>query len=476
MAGQTEALSRLEVTAEHGQDETGSPRDDYVLVDSGESVTPEPRTPAGAGADMTAWASPQELSLRPGSPQSSGAAAREQEDRAGLEALEDLCAAAPESPRSAPLRAALEGLRRENTRLRAALEEAGLQQEWVLGSVVKSSEAGKAQLVHGLREMTDQRDALLQELKHSETQFASMVAEALDERIRHLEAVLLGAPHAPHSRSGEAGDPGRVRQQAHPFFVRPTNAAAARVARTAAEPDQAHAAASHPPRAGLALARGLFRRASRGVGGLLGAAGSAVGQAGHVIGHAGQVSAGRLVHAAQVAMPLRRSALEGAAAIRERASAARGQLGAGAAAAGRFVGSGARRLRQRCGEARRRLVSASRMAAHAAGHQMGRLHAAAMRAFDSPAAQGYCKVAAAVAGAALVGAAVTEAAGALLSGLADARAERRAHAALAQQLAALVARAVAEPSSSLEFVPASKGDEAESEAAKTASEQLPMYF
>lgn len=74
-----------------------------------------------------------------------------QEERAGLEALEDLCATAPESPRSAPLRAALEGLRRENGRLRAALEEAGLQQEWVLGSVVKSSEADKAQLVAGLR-------------------------------------------------------------------------------------------------------------------------------------------------------------------------------------------------------------------------------------------------------------------------------------------------------------------------------------
>lgn len=68
-----------------------------------------------------------------------------------LAALEDLCAAAPESPRSVPLRAALEGLRRENARLRAALEEAGLQQEWVLGSVVKSSEAEKAQLADGLR-------------------------------------------------------------------------------------------------------------------------------------------------------------------------------------------------------------------------------------------------------------------------------------------------------------------------------------
>ena len=44
MAAQTEALSRLDVMpdAEHGPDETGSPRDDYVLVDSGESETPEP--------------------------------------------------------------------------------------------------------------------------------------------------------------------------------------------------------------------------------------------------------------------------------------------------------------------------------------------------------------------------------------------------------------------------------------------------
>ena len=59
------------------------------------------------------------------------------------------------------------------------------------------------------REMTDQRDALLQELKHSETQFASMVAEALDERIRHLEAVLLGGPHAGHPglRPGAPGGP-----------------------------------------------------------------------------------------------------------------------------------------------------------------------------------------------------------------------------------------------------------------------------
>lgn len=66
------------------------------------------------------------------------------------------------------------------------------------------------------------------------------------------------------------------------------------------------------------------------------------------------------------------------------------------------------------------------------------------------------QVAAAVAGAALVGAAVTEAATVLLCSLADARAERRAQAALAQQLAALVARAVAEPSSSLEFMPKAK--------------------
>lgn len=50
MAAQTEALSRLDVTpdAEHGPDETGSPRDDYVLVDSGESETPEPVRSLGA--------------------------------------------------------------------------------------------------------------------------------------------------------------------------------------------------------------------------------------------------------------------------------------------------------------------------------------------------------------------------------------------------------------------------------------------
>lgn len=127
---------------------------------------------------------------------------------------------------------------------------------------------------------------------------------------------------------------------------------------------------------------------------------------------------------------------------------------------------------------------------------MGRMHAAAARALESPAARGYCKVcdhtpgvcfiwvcsavpdgrrlfldmciswlvcsavrharrsqaetrrslqvAAAVAGAALIGAVVTEAATALLGVFADARAERRAQAVLAQQLAALVARAVAE--------------------------------
>ena len=59
------------------------------------------------------------------------------------------------------------------------------------------------------REMTDQRDALLQELKHSETQFAGMVAEALDVRIRHLEAVLLGAPAGDHPalRPGAPGPP-----------------------------------------------------------------------------------------------------------------------------------------------------------------------------------------------------------------------------------------------------------------------------
>ena len=50
MAAQTEALSRLDVTPDvgHGPDETGSPRDDYVLVDSGESETPEPVRSPGA--------------------------------------------------------------------------------------------------------------------------------------------------------------------------------------------------------------------------------------------------------------------------------------------------------------------------------------------------------------------------------------------------------------------------------------------
>ena len=50
MAAQTEALSRLDVTpdAEHCADETGSPRDDYVLVDSGEGETPEPVRSLGA--------------------------------------------------------------------------------------------------------------------------------------------------------------------------------------------------------------------------------------------------------------------------------------------------------------------------------------------------------------------------------------------------------------------------------------------
>jgi len=45
MAAQAEALSRLDVTSEaaagQGADE-GSPRDDYVLVDCGESETPQP--------------------------------------------------------------------------------------------------------------------------------------------------------------------------------------------------------------------------------------------------------------------------------------------------------------------------------------------------------------------------------------------------------------------------------------------------
>ncbi len=445
--------------------------------------------------------------------------ARAQAERAELAALEELCAAAPESPRSAPLREALEGLARENARLRAALEEAGLQQEWVLGSVVKSSEADKAQLAKGLRcarasvapsltwapapaaraaessgadrrgwsgggrarvlraracwlqqgrwagrargaavrggegssagrrasacgprapasapwaapracgltpaaprarrEMTDQRDALLQELKHSETQFAGMVAEALDERIRHLETVLLGrapprgalprpgshpalasaagdagagadgaraaanrertlaqAPEAPPPRAvtppplplppatvaalasvqgpGAPGDqhevtcspapaapPLRRRAPSSSSFVRPASvaapaaasaparaAAAAAVAapvastfvrpgtaraarRAAAPPDESTtraAAAARPLHAGLALARGLFRRASAHVGGLLGAAGAAAGQAGHALAHAGQASAGRLAsttHAAPRAL------------------------------------------------------------------------------------------------------------------------------------------------------------------------------
>ena len=50
MAAQTEALSRLDVTPDvgHGPDEAGSPRDDYVLVDSGESETPEPVRSPGA--------------------------------------------------------------------------------------------------------------------------------------------------------------------------------------------------------------------------------------------------------------------------------------------------------------------------------------------------------------------------------------------------------------------------------------------
>lgn len=42
-------------------------------------------------------------------------------------------------------------------------------------------------------------------------------------------------------------------------------------------------------------------------------------------------------------------------------------------------------------QARRRLVSASRMAVHAAGYHLGRMQSAAMRTFESPAAQGYCK-------------------------------------------------------------------------------------
>ena len=44
MADQIEALSLRDVMpdAEHAPAETGSPRDDYVLVDSGENETPEP--------------------------------------------------------------------------------------------------------------------------------------------------------------------------------------------------------------------------------------------------------------------------------------------------------------------------------------------------------------------------------------------------------------------------------------------------
>jgi len=451
--------------------------------------------------------------------------ARAQAERAELAALEELCAAAPESPRSAPLREALEGLARENARLRAALEEAGLQQEWVLGSVVKSSEADKAQLAKGLRcarasvapsltwapapaaraaessgadrrgwsgggrarvlraracwlqqgrwagrargaavrggegssagrrasacgprapasapwaapracgltpaaprarrEMTDQRDALLQELKHSETQFAGMVAEALDERIRHLETVLprpgshpalasgaggaraatnpgstpAPAPEAPPPRAvtppplplppataaalASVQGPGAPEGQAEvacspahaapmlrrrapsagsfvrpasvaapaapsapargggaaaaaapaaPAFVRPGTARAAR--RAAAPPDEAAtrpAAAARPLRAGVALARGLFRHARAHVGGLLGAAGAAAGQAGHALAHAGQASAGRLAHAAH-------------AAPRALAGGAAGAARAGTLAAARLDGAAA---------------------------------------------------------------------------------------------------------------------------------------
>ena len=56
------------------------------------------------------------------------------------------------SPKAVPLlKERLAEALREIERLRAALEEANQQQEWVLGNVVKNSEAEKEELTRALQ-------------------------------------------------------------------------------------------------------------------------------------------------------------------------------------------------------------------------------------------------------------------------------------------------------------------------------------
>ncbi|KAK9915512.1 hypothetical protein WJX75_000090 [Coccomyxa subellipsoidea] len=96
---------------------------------------------------------------------------------------------------------------REIERLRAALEEANQQQEWVLGNVVKNSEAEKEELSRALQEMTASRDALELELKHNEKEFASLVTEELEQRFARFEDVTLAAVSKLSPTAASVGPP-----------------------------------------------------------------------------------------------------------------------------------------------------------------------------------------------------------------------------------------------------------------------------
>eukprot|EP00884_Botryococcus_braunii_P011353 jgi/Botrbrau1/20218/Bobra.31_1s0015.1 len=92
-----------------------------------------------------------------------------------------------------------EELIKRNKELQETIEKLSAQHNWAIENVVNSSDVEREAFARKLRELTEERDTLAAELKHSEGQFAVLVGEILDQKLETIHSMVSAAVSPPAS-------------------------------------------------------------------------------------------------------------------------------------------------------------------------------------------------------------------------------------------------------------------------------------
>lgn len=99
-----------------------------------------------------------------------------------------------------------EELIKRNKELQETIEKLSAQHNWAIENVVNSSDVEREAFARKLRELTEERDTLAAELKHSEGQFAVLVGEILDQRLESIQNMVSAAVSPPASPDRKSVD------------------------------------------------------------------------------------------------------------------------------------------------------------------------------------------------------------------------------------------------------------------------------